>query len=56
MARLIDADKPMIRHCANCKFYKDNIHGYECTVKYQYVYHYRLKALFCRFFIRRQVE
>jgi hypothetical protein len=53
MARYVDADdKPMIRHCVNCKYYSPlyRINGYECSVKYQYVYHFRLKALFCRFF------
>lgn len=44
--------KPLIRHCANCKWLRDGFIHYHCEVKYKTVclYEGRIKALFCRHF------
>lgn len=43
-------DKPIIRHCKNCKYYQDDIHNYECTIRYVFIYNYKLRALFCKYY------
>lgn len=48
--------KPIIRHCRNCQWGKENIWGnIDCTVKYTSIYEERLCALFCRFYKKKEV-
>lgn len=44
-------DKPIIRHCKNCKWCGDAAfyNGY-CDVKYKYIKNGRKSALLCRYF------
>ena len=44
-------DKPIIRHCQNCKWCTDAAFydGY-CNVKYKYIQNARKSALLCRYF------
>ena len=54
-------NKPIIRHCKNCKWYYLNLrkgfdplnstfHHKECEVKYINIRHQRLAALLCRYY------
>lgn len=44
-------EKPIIRHCQNCQWYKKNIFGgYECSVRYKRISCERLRAWLCRFY------
>lgn len=48
-------DKPIIRHCRNCKYYCDRAFKlYDCDVKYVDVLLPRLTALFCRFYKKKE--
>jgi hypothetical protein len=50
-------DKPIIRHCLNCKWCdKAPISEGYCTVKYRFFDFGRLKALFCRFYKKKDNE
>jgi hypothetical protein len=42
-------DKPIIRHCENCKW-RCYAYGYNCEVTYKWIVNKRLSALFCRYF------
>lgn len=44
------SEKPIIRHCKNCEWYKYKLLVEQCEVKYQYINNGRIKALFCRFY------
>lgn len=52
-------NKPMIRHCYNCKWYRKPSLGTEkCAVRYRY-YDYqkaRLRALTCMFYKQKEVK
>ena len=52
-------NKPMIRHCKNCKYGKEKIIRFfldpdeyytECQVIYKRINHERLKALCCKYY------
>lgn len=47
-------DKPIIRHCANCKYsVKKQCWGethYYCEVRYTKVYYPRARAVFCKYY------
>ena len=46
-------DKPIIRHCVNCKYGKPLVNEFgtmECYVRYKFTFFPRLKALFCRYY------
>lgn len=50
-------DKPIIRHCLNCKYCEVNeCNSAECKVFYKYVFFMRIKALFCRFYKKKDNE
>ncbi len=46
------SEKPIIRHCRNCKWCKEYLlcDSINCTVTYKTIWHQRIKALFCRFY------
>ena len=51
-------NKPIIRHCYNCKWYRKPILGTEqCIVRYRYYdcQKGRLRALTCRFYKKKEV-
>lgn len=44
-------DKPIIRHCKNCKYGTENYRcDVYCHVKYKTIENERIAALFCRHF------
>lgn len=53
------ADKPIIRHCRNCQWYigpyLPGLTG-DCDVKYEQCFNPRRKALFCRFYKKKEKE
>lgn len=50
-------EKPIIRHCRNCKWsIKYACCSPECTVKYEFCFNPRLKALFCRYYKQKEVK
>ena len=49
-------DKPIIRHCRNCKWYRGRLGIEECEVKYQYILDGRKKALFCRYYKQKDIK
>lgn len=58
-------NKPMIRHCKNCKYAKDKIiphildvdeHYIECQVLYKHISYPRLKALCCKYYAQKEDE
>lgn len=58
-------NKPMIRHCKNCKYAKDKIihhildvdeHYLECQVLYKHISCPRLKALCCKYYAQKEDE
>ena len=53
--RDIKMNKPMIRHCYNCKYYSSYILNYNCTVKYIDISSPRLRAMTCRFYKQKEV-
>lgn len=49
--------KPIIRHCNNCQWYKENYYPEltgTCMVKYVPCFDARAKALFCRFYTKKE--
>ena len=46
--------KPIIRHCKNCKWYECTL-VYDCSVRYTNILYKRLRALFCRFYEKKEV-
>ena len=49
--------KPIIRHCRNCKYSKERVFGdIVCTVRYTNIYEERLCALFCRHYKKKESE
>lgn len=46
--------KPIIRHCKNCKYCGERFAYEYCTVKYQTIDFGRPKALFCRFYKKKE--
>lgn len=50
-------EKPIIRHCKNCEWHIQYAGCRpECTVKYQWCWKPRLKALLCRYFKKKGSE
>lgn len=52
-------NKPIIRHCKNCKWHDKTWLGGECaycTVKYTLILCPRLVALLCRFYRKEEAE
>lgn len=47
-------DKPIIRHCRNCKWSKVRSINSYCTVKYDVIILERIKALFCRYYKQKE--
>ena len=51
-------DKPIIKHCANCKYSKYSVKKdywgseayYYCDVRYKNISFPRIKALFCKYY------
>lgn len=44
-------DKPIIKHCRNCKYHKSaSKFDIWCDVKYKWRENGRISALFCRFY------
>lgn len=50
------SDKPIIRHCQNCKYSIELLECIKCDVKYDYCFCPRVKALFCRYYKPRGVK
>lgn len=53
------SDKPIIRHCKNCKYFEESLFGDgECNVKYQYIFSevQRIKALCCGYYKQKGSE
>lgn len=50
------SEKPIIRHCYNCKWCKRWAGIDECDVRYDYIHEPRTKALFCRYYKRKGSE
>ena len=48
--------KPIIRHCKNCQWHKPSWMLIDCTVKYNKISFPRLRALFCRYFTKKESE
>lgn len=48
-------DKPIIRHCMNCKYHIFNENVY-CYVRYKYVKLQRLAACLCKFYKQKDCE
>ena len=49
-------EKPIIRHCKNCRW-GETCYGYiDCTVKYKTINNskQRIRALFCRFYKKKE--
>ena len=44
------SEKPIIRHCRNCKYQRESLCDGYCEVKYRFIEYGRSKALFCRFY------
>lgn len=49
-------NKPMIRHCYNCKYKCEKFFHEYCLVKYEYINSPRLRALMCRFYEQKEVK
>lgn len=47
-------DKPMIRHCMNCKYRQQRYYSGYCDVKYQSIEFPRLEALLCRHYKQKE--
>lgn len=53
-------DKPIIRHCKNCRYSCENEDQREygdmpyCNVRYDYIMNARFKALLCRFYQQKE--
>ena len=47
-------EKPIIRHCKNCEYHERHFCCDYCDVKYQYIELGRPKALFCRFYKKKE--
>lgn len=45
--------KPIIRHCINCKWFKEVLGVGECKVKDKTILEERISALFCRYYKER---
>ena len=43
-------DKPIIRHCKNCRWCRVALYDGHCEVKYKYIDNGRIKALFCKYY------
>ena len=54
------SDKPIIRHCRNCEYFRQYnfLNDGECEVKYKYlaVEFQRTSALFCRYYKQKGEE
>lgn len=48
------SDKPMIRHCYNCKWCIRFAGIERCDVKYEYIHEPRMKARFCRYYKQKE--
>ena len=50
--------KPIIRHCKNCEWCKQNKHNdnIDCTVTYKYILEdfQRIKAILCRYYKQKE--
>lgn len=47
-------DKPIIRHCRNCKYYNHAPFQFDCSVRYEDVFCERIRALFCRYYKKKE--
>ncbi len=47
-------DKPIIRNCKNCKYHRESLYDGYCEVKYQYIEWGMQKALFCRYYKKKE--
>lgn len=44
-------DKPLIRHCRNCKWCQETgFYGLKCIVRYKNIEYPRLKAILCMYY------
>ena len=43
-------DKPLIRHCKNCKWCEECWSNIKCHVRYKNIDFPRLKAIFCMYY------
>ena len=49
-------DKPIIRHCMNCKYFiTSGYRTYDCDVRYREVLYKRFRALICRYYKQKEV-
>lgn len=49
----VDATKPVITHCYNCRYSEKLFTEYKCTVKYKLTTMPRIRALLCKYYKRK---
>lgn len=49
-------DKPIIRHCFNCRYCIRSVGLNKCDVYYDYIHSPRSKAIFCKYYKQKELE